>query len=213
MKTFVKRDLESFLRPFPIREYKRGQNLIYSGDETNVVYFLCYGKVRQYAISDEGNEVVVNVFRDNSLFPTCLRNTKSDYFYDASEDIGVQAVPLDKVTECLQNDPAILMSLLLQLQMGNERTLKRMTLMMSKSAYYRLVYELLVECEQNTADNNGRYELKLHEHEIASRTGVSRETASRQMQKLKHKGLVTITRSKIVVLNLLHLRNELGYQS
>lgn len=210
MKTIFQRDLESFLRPYPVRQYRRNQNLVYAGDNTDSVYFLRTGRVRQYAISDEGNEIIVNVFRGNSFFPTNLNNKKSEYFYDAIDVIEVQVAPLDKLLDYLRKAPTVLMDILLQVQAGNERTLKRMTHMMSRSAYYRLAYELLVECQQNAADEDGKYELKLHEHEIASRAGMSRETASRQMKKLKLKGLVRVTRSSIVVLNLFSLRNELG---
>ncbi len=205
--------MDAFFPEYPIREYHRGQILIYDKDIVQQIFFLFSGKVRQYRIADEGNEVVVETFHDNSFFPSLsnyFSKTPSDFFYDATTDIRIKAVPMSRVIELLKTQPETLIDLVIHAQEAMENSLKRMSHVMSSTAYYRLTYELLLECELASRDRRGQYRLSLHEYELANQAGVSRETASRELQKLKRKGMVAVNKQYIVVKDVIRLRKELG---
>lgn len=207
--SMISRKFSSLLERYPIRNYHRGQNLIYPGDSSRSVYFIVSGKIKQYAISDEGNEIIVNIFHENTFFPTFLVAKKSEYFFDTLSDAEIRIIPKAAFMEYIKTTPDLLMDILNYMQLINNDAIRRMTHLMASNAYYRLAYELIMECKLYPESSNGRYELGLHEHELASRAGMSRETASRQMKKLKSKGLVSVNHTTVEVLDLQKLTLEL----
>ena len=84
---------------------------------------------------------------------------------------------------------------------------------MSGNAKSRLLYELIVECRRfGVVDEEGNYSLSINESDIAARSGMSRETVSREMRKLKEQGLVNIRRRVIQIQDLQALEKKFGNQ-
>jgi CRP-like cAMP-binding protein len=82
---------------------------------------------------------------------------------------------------------------------------------MSGTAKSRLIYELIMECRRfGTQDKPHIYALNVNEVDFAARSGLSRETISREMQKLKDLGIVSINGKVIEVKDLLALEKMLG---
>lgn len=202
--------LESFLGEYSMRNFRKGHNLMYPGDPNTSTFFLKEGRVKQYAISDEGNEVIINVFGSNTFFPIILTDSSCEYYYDALSDIKVQTVPREAFLAQIIKTPQLMTGLLQYMQHFNQATLRRMTYLMASTAYYRLIYEIINECQFYSIEEKHSYILDIREHEIASRAGMSRETASRQMKKLKLKKLVNVTHRTIEVINFSGLQKELG---
>jgi CRP-like cAMP-binding protein len=74
---------------------------------------------------------------------------------------------------------------------------------MSGTARSRLLYELLIEARRfGEKQPDGGYVLQSNETDLAARSGLSRETISREMKKLKAQGLVDITKSRIIIHSL-----------
>ncbi len=202
--------LQDFFSKYKPRVYKRGQILIHADDQPTNMFMLNSGRVKQYSISDEGNEVILNVYRKNSVFPltNILTSSPNEYFYEAMSDSFVFMVPLNIMSEFIYYQPAVAIELLTKTQEMTDKAVKKMSYMMSKTAYQRLVYELTTECLQ-TNIHSGSCKLPMHEYELAGQTGVSRETASRELRKLKKKGIIAISRKYITVKNYLKLSLEL----
>lgn len=203
--------LQDFFSKYKPRVYKRGQILIHADDQPLCMFLLSSGRVKQYGISDEGNEVIVNVYRKNAVFPltNVLSSSRNEFFYEAISDSFVFMVPLNIMSEFIYYQPAVAMELLTKTQEMTDKLVKKMSYVMSKTAYQRLVYELTTECLLTNL-HSGACRLPIHEYELASQTGVSRETASRELKKLKKKGIIAINRKCITVKNYLRLSSELN---
>lgn len=73
------------------------------------------------------------------------------------------------------------------------------------------LYELLIECRRfGDKQTDGSCRIALKETELAARAGLTRETVSREMQKLVAEGLVMAGRSGIVVTGIDALEKKLG---
>lgn len=206
--------LDLFFTEYPIRHYKRGQILIHGGDQPKNIYLICSGKVRQYTITDTGDEIVLGLYRSNTVFPlvSAVTDVDNEYFYESSEDITMRMAPLQAFKKFLDQNADVVFGLLKNSEELRATTLKRMSYIMGGNAYARLLYEIIVECQQVSKKQLNFYRLKVHEYELANQVGVSRETASRELKKLKRLGFISVSRKFITVKNMLGIKNELRKQ-
>ncbi len=217
MQLSVKVKLTSFLSSFPTRKYPKGQLLIHPEDTHNLIYYLQSGRVKQYCLSDVGSEVVVNVCRDRTLFPDYavleLHTGKNSYYFDALTDVEVRVIPAEKLKAFVAKNNDVMLEFLYAAQKKVETMSRKMAYMSASTAYYRLLNELVYECQQSqrhTKKSTQPILLPMYEYELASQTGLSRETANRELKKLKQKNLVAIHNKYIMVKDFLRLKRELG---
>jgi CRP/FNR family cyclic AMP-dependent transcriptional regulator len=204
-------NIDKFFSDYPIRKYPKGQILLYFEEEIQYVYYLESGKVRQYNVAYNGNEIVLNIYRNKTFFPLYLvfNKVKNEYIFEAMTNIEIRAAPINDFIIFFTNTPEVVLYDLKNLYKRSNKTIQRMTNMASNSAYFRIVFELVNECSHLKKRIDGSYRLYMHEYELADSAGLSRETTSREFQKLKERKLAKVNRRFIVVKNLEKLKLEL----
>ncbi len=204
--------IEAFFTNYPVRHYKNGQILIHAGDDPSSVYHLISGKVKQYDLSYRGDEVVLNVFKPPAFFPMsyAINQTPNDYYYEAEEDIGLNITPIKDVIKFVRSNPDVLYDLLSRVYRGTDGLLRRMAHLMASTAKSRVMYELIIECRRFGKKQDTAIHISLNESDIGSRAGLSRETVSREIQKLKAEGLIAISQRQISIPDLIKLEESLG---
>jgi CRP-like cAMP-binding protein len=137
-----------------------------------------------------------------------INDTHNDYFFEAMTDLNIKLAPRDEVISFLKNNSDVLYDLLARVYKGTDGLLTRLTYIMTGDAYARLITELLIQTKRF---NHKRETIKIEfsEKDLASLTGLTRETISREMKILKDKNLVEITKNVIVIKDLPALENEL----
>jgi CRP/FNR family transcriptional regulator len=202
----------NFFSKYPVWKYPKGQILLHKGESLQDIFYLESGRVRQHITSDNGNEIVLNIFRKNMYFPVHLALTKklSEHVYSSMNSIEVRKIPVKEFNDFFINSPEVILEHLKESYIRSNKALKRMTYALGSSAYYRLLYELLNECSYVKPHKDGNYHLNIHGYEIAECAGLSRESASRQFHKLKDLNLVKITRKDIIVKDLNKLKKQLS---
>lgn len=213
MNIDIAKKIDDFFASYKLREYKKGQILIFGGDTPADVIHLVTGQIRQYDISYRGDEVVVNVFKPPAFLPMswAIGKVPNRFFFDAATDIQVRRAPTDKVVEFLQANPDVVFDLLARLYSGMDGVLQRMAHLMGGSAKSRILFELLLHARrfgEPAADDSCKIELT--ESELAARAGLSRETANRELHKLKLAGLLNVGRHFIQLNNMTQIEQELG---
>lgn len=202
-----------FFEKYPKRSYPKDQIIIFSGDKPGNVFYMISGKVRQYDISYRGDEIITNLFKPPAFFPMshAINDIPNHFFYKAEEDTVVRLAPPEDVVQFLLENPDIMLNLLSRVYLGVEGVLGRVVHLMSGTARSRLIYELIIECRRFGIDKkDGTYHLDTHETHLASRSGLSRETVSREMKHLKASGIIRVTTSGIEVEDLVKLEKLLG---
>lgn len=194
------------------RTYEKGQILVFSGENPPHIYYIISGRVRLYDISSRGDELVLNVFRAPSFFPMswAINHTENKYFYKTEEKTVVRAIPTDEALLFVKNNPDVMFDLLSRVYRGMDGLLGRIVQLMSGSAKQRLMYELVIDALRfGEKRKDGSYIIKETEGDLAARTGLTRETISREMLSLKQSGAVTISNKGIVVHDIDALRSVL----
>ena len=203
---------EHFSR-YPKRTYPKGQILIFADENPEHIYYIVSGKVRVYAESYRGDEVVINVFKPPAFFPMswAINKTPNSYFYKTDEPTDVHLVPVDEAASFIKSNPDILLDLLSRVYAGIEGLMGRMVHLMSGTARSRVIYEVIIECHRfGKVGSKNSYKLEATERDLAARSGLSRETVSREINKLKSDGFVSIDGHTISVTDLQSLEKLLG---
>lgn len=84
--------------------------------------------------------------------------------------------------------------------------------MMAGNAQSRMVVELLIAARRfgTKSGNKVTINLKITEKDLASQTGIARETVSRELQKLKKEGLITFQKNELIVNDLKNLERRIN---
>jgi CRP-like cAMP-binding protein len=213
MDAVISGKVATFFENYRLREYAKGQVLILNGDDSPYVYYLQSGRVKQYDVTYRGDEVILNVFQPPAFFPMSLaiNNSPNPYTYEAETDVIFRQAPAAEVVQFVKNNPDVLYDLLSRVYKGADGLLARMAHLMASSAKGRLMFEILLSCRRYSVKNeDGSFTLQMNEKELAARTGLSRETVSREMQKLIAEKLVVLQHGSITLHNLEMFELKLG---
>ncbi len=197
----VAHKIETFFAEYPQRHYRKGQILIHAHDDPTHIFHLLEGKVKQYDISYRGDEVVLNEFKPPAFFPMshAINRTPNVYFFEAETDVELQLAPIDETIAFLKTNPDVLYDLLSRVYKGTDGLLGRLAHLMAGSARSRVLYELLIECRRFGEPRDKGMVVSLTESDLGARAGLARETVSREIAKLKDKGLISVIKNEIWV--------------
>ena len=196
---------------YPERTYQKGQILLYAGEDPAHVFYMLEGRVRQYDISYRGDEIIVNVYRPPAFFPMywVMNRGENKYFFKTEEDVRLRVIPIEDALAYLKNNPDVVYDLLSRVYRGTEALMGRIVQLMAGSAKSRLLFELANEAKKLRKDGDEPIQLAVTESDLAARTGLSRETVSREMHGLKEDGMVSVTKQGIRIEDLQALNAKL----
>lgn len=205
--------IEVFFSKYRLKQYAKGQILILNGDEPDSVYHLVRGNVKQYDVTYRGDEVILNIYKPPAFFPMSLAINKgvNPYIYEAETELELRQAPASEVIEFLKTNPDVMFDLLSRVYRGLDGLLGRMARLMASSAQDRLVYELVVEARRfSVIQEDNSCMLGINEKDLGARAGLSRETISREIHKLKDQDLISMSGKGILIKDITTLEEKLG---
>lgn len=205
--------IETFFSQYRVRKYAKGQVLILNGDDSEYVYHLISGRVKQYDVTYRGDEVILNVFKPPAFFPMSLAINKTPnlYTYQAETDIELHQAPAAEVVKFLKDNPDVTFDLLSRIYRGMDGILGRMAHLMASSAKGRLMFELLIAARRFGEKQDGnQISLEMNETDLAARAGLTRETVSREMKKLENDGYVILKSGVVTIKDSGAFEEKLG---
>ncbi len=212
MTSKVADKIEAYFSKYPKRSYPKGQILVFADENPEHIFYIVKGRVRKYDVSYRGDEVIVNIFKPPAFFPMswAINRSANGYFYKTELPTDVHVVPSDDALKFLQDNPDVTLDLLSRVYRGIDGVLGRLVHLMSGSARSRLLYELLLECRRFGTPQNGNYVIDINEVDLAARSGLSRETVSREMKKFKSEGWAKVDSKAITINDLKTLEQKAG---
>jgi len=205
--------IDSFFGHYPQRTYTKRQLLLHAEEPINSVFYIITGRVSQYDIAPNGNEVVVNIFKPGAFFPmsSVINDTPNHYFFESSLATTVRVAPKSDTVRFLHEHPDVLFDLLARVYRGVDGVLRRMAHLMGGSAESRLIFELL-----NTASRFGELQpdssviIHITESDLAKHSGLARETVSRLLKELKAAQLLQTISGGLLITSTADLDARLG---
>jgi CRP-like cAMP-binding protein len=210
----VLNQIDHFFSGYPKRSYPKGQILVFAGEKPTHIFYIKRGRVRKYDVSYRGDEVIVNVFKPPAFFEVdwALNHTFNKYFFKTETSSDFHIAPLNDINKLLNDNPKVTLDLIKRVYRGVEGIQGRLVHLMSGTAKSRLIYEILIECKRfSNIEEDGSYKLDITEADIAARTGLSRETVSRELQSIKKEGIIKSSSRGVIVKDIKILENKINH--
>ena len=185
----------------PLRTLEAGQLLLVPGDTPPPVTLLESGIVLQYQISDNGTRQVLNFFKQGAFFPAnaAINQTPASYYFEALTAITYRQAAAPAVDSFLRTHPDVLYDLTSRLYRGMDGLLSKLAHALSESADARILNELSIHAARFGTQTADGIQIPLTGTALAEQTGLTRETVSRELSKLKQAGLVVTSRGTITL--------------
>ncbi len=213
MQNSIKVNVESFFSQFPSYNYKRGEIVIHPNDSPLGAYYLKKGYVKEYSISTHGIETTLHIFAPASYFPMMwvIAGIPNRYYHEALTDVKVYKAPKDKVVTFLKENPDALLDLTKRIFMGLDKLTSRIESVSYSKASEKVVSTILYLARHFGEEKDKKIYIKhkFTHRDIASLAGITRETTSREWEKLEKRGRIRYKDQFIVILNMEKLKNEL----
>jgi CRP-like cAMP-binding protein len=201
----VTEKIETFFAAYSLRKYRKGQVLLLSGEKSQYVYHLLSGTVKQYDVSYRGDEVILNLFKPPAFFPMsgAINGSLNAYILEAETDVEIRQAPVAHVVTFIKENPDVLYDLLSRVYRGLDGLLARMAYLMTGTASSRLMHELVIEGRRfGKPVAGGGSVIALSEKDLGARAGLTRETVSREIGKLKKAGLIDVNSRGLRIKNI-----------
>lgn len=211
MRNKAKTVLDNFFSRYKKISVKKGEVLLSPNSVPDGVYYLTEGVVRRYSISMSGEDVTLNTYKPNSFFPVAwiINDTLDNHYWEAQTDCILWMAPKEEVLIFLQSNPEVVFDLLQRIYSGMDGMWSRLESLMSGSAYIRLIAEIIILAKRFGDIKERSVNVKVSEKDLATSSGLTRETVSRQLQVLKKKKLVLYKNKTLTILDINLLESEM----
>ena len=213
MESTILSKLDTFFFSFPSQNFKKGELLFRAGTTPSGIYYIEEGVVRRYWISENGEEITLNLYKPHTFLPMswAIADIPNTHFYEAMAHVKAKKAPKDTVLQFLHTEPDIVYDLLRRVYIGMEGLWMHMESLTAGNSYTKLIASLVILAKRfGTKENKDVViRLKMSEKDIANYAGMSRETASRELQKLKKDSILSFDKGTIIVHDLQALEGML----
>lgn len=187
--------IKTFFSEYQPKTCRKGEVLIQASDKKPQVFYIEEGTVVQYDIAENGSKVVLNTFKAGAFFPImfAMADVKNSYFFETRTPAIVRAVPAKDAVNFVKDNPEVAYDLLVRTFKGSAGLLAKLSQLMAGTAGNRLMQEITIMAErfgETDGKDKNRVLIRATASQLATQTGLARETVSRELQKLKAKGVI-----------------------
>lgn len=172
----------------------------------NAFYLVLSGRIHLIAAAATGQEKIVEIIQINDLFAEAVAFLGGCYPVTAAADgpTTVLEIPLALFLEILEQKPQLMRQMLARLSMRLHFLVKELRHLSVESAEQRLVSYLLDMCPM--VNSPAAIELPAKKAVVAARLGLTPETLSRVLTRIRKAGLIEMERRTITIPDPLVLR-------
>lgn len=175
--------------------YNKNAILIQSETPTTDIYYLEKGHIRVYELTPGGTQKIYVFYKPGEMFPIIwtFNRIKKHLFYEAMEDVVVRKVPTVLFMQFIQDKPDVLLELIHYIVGINSIYIDRIDSLEYSSAYSRLISRILFMANRFGTQDGKQIllQIPLTHQDIAGTITMTRETTSRELERLEKKGLIT----------------------
>jgi CRP/FNR family cyclic AMP-dependent transcriptional regulator len=211
--------LQTFLDRQQVRKFRKGEIIIFQGEAPRNAFVVKSGTVKAYNLSVNGDEKPVAFYPAGNIFPATWIYGKvpsAVYYYEAfTAEVEVYLIERSTYVNFIKRSPELLyqeLDHLLSDQLGGSM---RLNALQHSRASDKLIYTLhYLALTHGKADDNNVIEimLDLTHQDFANLTGLTRETAATELNKLKKQGIINYGKHIPYQLNLTKLLQQVNDQ-
>lgn len=187
------------------RSIKKRTILLYQGEVPRQAYLVQKGAVKVYRLGRNGEEQIIGFRMPGDVFPETWifgRISSALYYYEALEDCEIITAERAVLREHIRLHPEVEADLLDYFINSHTTQLLQITALEQSRAADKLLlmlYYLLFGYTKKLHDQ--QYELKFHltHTTLGNLTGLTRETTSVELGKLRKRGIVSYTGTQFII--------------
>lgn len=209
----IETQVQAFFAKFPPLSFPPRHILVAANSEPAGVYFVESGHLKQYALTAQGQELVINIYKPGTFFPMmwAVANISNSYFFEAVDTVVVRRAPVSDCLAFLSSHPDVTVDLLKRLYTGIDGLVAQMT-HNSYSDAKRKVIAVLAMAAKRFGEKQGN-QITINQQfthkEIGALSATSRETVTRVMQEIEADKLIRVEKRKIIVVDIQQLEEVL----
>ena len=211
MPSELQEKLKSFFHQYPKIDLSTKKTVIKPNEEIRYIYYLEKGNIKQFAGTLKGEDIIFHIFSPGAYFPIMLllSNVPNEYYFETIGETIVYKAPANDVIEFIKNNNDICFDLATRLSTGLSKSLIKLESIFYHDAYYKILSILEYLATKLGKNNNGitLIDIPLTHYDIASWTGLQRETATRQLEKLIKSDII-VYKNQYISLDLEKLSRE-----
>lgn len=202
-------ELEEFFGSYNFLELQKNQVVLRPDDSLENIFYIKSGYVRQYAVSSEGEEFTLNIFRPGSYFAIALSfdQEANNHYFETLTPVKMFKAPKKDVVVFLQKNPTVLYDLFTRITTGMNALTLRMESLVFGTARAKVAATLYLNARRfgRNSKNAVTIDFPLTHLQIANMTGVTRETVSIEMMNLKKEKIITYQGQRVTVFDMKRL--------
>jgi CRP/FNR family transcriptional regulator, cyclic AMP receptor protein len=200
------------------RSVKKRSILIYQGEIPRQAYIVLSGVFKAYRLGNFGEEQIVGFRTKGDMFPETWIFSKTSsalYYYEALEDSEVLTVEKPVLLDLIESHPDIKQNVFEYVVNSYTGLLMQITALEQSRAAEKLLlmmYYLMFRYGKETSPGVYHVDLRLTHTTLGSLMGLTRETTTMELGRLKRRQIVTYD-SKGFIIYRRELERRLGDES
>ncbi|MFH1277362.1 MAG: Crp/Fnr family transcriptional regulator [Candidatus Eisenbacteria bacterium] len=197
-----------------VHSYRARQVIFHEGTPPLAIYCVRAGRVKLYRSGSKGEEVVLRILGPGDVFGhrPLLAGELYAATAEAIEEAEVCVLPKQTLTELLRVSPSLAFEMLARLSRDLRISEDQLIDLSQRSVKQRAASLLLtfLEGSGESVDGGIKLSIPIQRKEMAQMVGTTPETFSRTLHDLAERGLVSLSRSEIIVVDEAALRRVSG---
>jgi CRP/FNR family cyclic AMP-dependent transcriptional regulator len=211
--------LKTFLERQQVKTFKKGEIIIFQGEAPRNAFVVKSGTVKAYNLSVNGDEKPVAFYPKGNVFPATWIYGKvpsAIYYYEAfTTEVQVFVIDRKTYVNFIRKSPELLfqeLDHLLSDQLGGSMRLNALQHSRASDKLIYTLHYLALTHGQPKGKNAIEITLDLTHQDFANLTGLTRETAATELNKLKKQGIIDYGKHMPYRLNLGKLMQQVNDQ-
>ena len=186
--------------------FSKGDIIYEEGNNSNFVYLIRKGVVKNFKFDHDGKELTTNLFQEDELFgfTSFTQNVPYQESATAIKDCELVAVSKQELKEVLDNNHKITLELV-QMLSDNLSGAREQLLDMAYSSVNRKTASTILKFAEKLNNKSGE-SIKISRNDLASVAGIATETLIRTLSSFKKEGLIEIEARNIKILDIQKLQ-------
>lgn len=208
-------ELIDFCKQFVIQTKTPGEPILYQGEIPRHAYIITEGIVKVYDIGSAGDEKIINFMSSSDLLPPAWVFKKAPvslYYYDAFTECKYYRLPRETLHEAIESNQAISNYMFKHYASSFIGSLLEINALEQSKGSDKIIHMLQYLLMRFPGTEKGdwhKIDLRITHQDLANMTGLTRETTSTELNKLRRKGIVEYS-NQHYLLNIPLLRSLLS---
>lgn len=211
--------LRTFLDRHPTRSFKKGEIIIFQGEAPRNAYVVKSGIVKAYNLSVNGDEKPVAFYAENSIFPDAWvfgKMSSAIYYFEAfTPEVCLYIIDREQLANFIKGRPELLQQELeryMTMQLGMSMRLNALQHSRASDKLLYTLHYLALSHGKPIGPQKVEITLDLTHQDFANLTGLTRETAATELNKLKRNRVISYGKNTPYRLDLARLMQLLNDQ-